>query len=246
MGGSLCAGKWYDEEKEYRDIRKSVTDETDETEEEKYQDCKFILQDQCKPTITRLNYNREMLIGRWEGKIIHTSVFICYFSRIDNKLVARVFCIELLLESETKKNILSIKGPIYSTRDYKCKEFYIAHMSMNSLINIAKTTMNVHGKYEYISNNCRHFTNRFLKNIKKSCKLLKVDLKVNVVNEYIHTYGGDDKKNIKKNKELNEEEKYDKEDYLEVYDIQSIHRISNDVQSMSFIQVLNEFPSTKS
>eukprot|EP00483_Globobulimina_turgida_P009765 UN09784 len=231
MGGNLCAGHWQDEGKEYMNI---YNKNANYNEEEKYEQYKFILQDQTKNSITRLNFTRELLIGRWEAKLIHTSVFICYFSRISSKLVARVFCVELLLESESKKNILSIKGPIYSTRDYKCKEFYIAHTSMSTLIKIAKNTMNLHGKYEYLGNNCRHFTNSFLKNIKKSCQLLKVDTSCAIVNEYIHKYGGNDKK-------TNEDEKYD------VYDIQSIHRISYalDVEPLSFIQVLNEFPSKK-
>eukprot|EP01084_Bolivina_argentea_P192426 330341_1 len=47
---------------------------------------KFKLMDQTEELITRFHYEREMLIGIWQrGALSHSSVFICYFSKIKDK-----------------------------------------------------------------------------------------------------------------------------------------------------------------
>eukprot|EP00484_Ammonia_sp_Unknown_P019529 CAMPEP_0197042668 /NCGR_PEP_ID=MMETSP1384-20130603/19005_1 /TAXON_ID=29189 /ORGANISM="Ammonia sp." /LENGTH=197 /DNA_ID=CAMNT_0042473819 /DNA_START=57 /DNA_END=646 /DNA_ORIENTATION=+ len=136
-----------------------------------------------------MDYNREMVIGKWNnGNIGHSSIFICYFSEFERrqKLIGRVFCIELFIKHE--QTVLSIKGPLYNTRDYSCKQFYVVHSNMEQLIRIAKYTMNRHGKYHWLSNNCRHFTNNYLENVKKECKALTLGVSVQELNQYICRY----------------------------------------------------------
>ena len=134
----------------------------------------YITSDETKPDITRMEHNRDMIVGIWsKGKFDHSSMFICYFSQKDDcYLICRLFSIELFSSKETKENVLSIKGPSYdaSYRKYDCKKFYSVHSNMKMLVDIAKNTMDKHGRYNYIKNNCRHFCDKYLKNIKAECE----------------------------------------------------------------------------
>ena len=80
------------------------------------------------------------------------------FQRISKikKVIGRVFSIELF--TKNTETVLSIKGPLYNTRNYSCKQFYITHANMDRLIDIAKQTMAMkqHGKYRFWSNNGKH------------------------------------------------------------------------------------------
>ena len=75
---------------------------------------------------TRMDHDREMIIGFWsKGMFDHASIFVCYFSeKPECQVIGRVFSFELFTDKESKKNVLSIKGPIYNTsaRKYDCTE----------------------------------------------------------------------------------------------------------------------------
>lgn len=152
----------------------------------------YSTKDQILPGVTRMKQTREMIVGFWsKGTFDHASIFIAYFSeKQGSKLVGRAFSVELFRDKVRDKNILSIKGPLYGTsaRQYNCKEFYLVQSSMDELIEIAKQTMGYHGKYKSFSNNCRHFCNRYLANIKEACYPLSVNVKAKVIDQYIETY----------------------------------------------------------
>ena len=59
---------------------------------------------------------------------------------------------------------------------------------MNELIDIAKTTMEDHGKYSYWRNNCRHFCEKYLENVKTACTAISISVEASVVNEYIRRF----------------------------------------------------------
>eukprot|EP01084_Bolivina_argentea_P041134 75918_1 len=150
----------------------------------------FIFSNETEKNITRMDHDREMLIGFWsKGMVSHASIFICYFSEVDGHgLVGRVFCIELFVKSQTKQIVLSIKGPVGNTRGYDCKQFYMVHANMNDIFDIAKETINEHGTYQYWGNNCRHFASNCLNKIKEKNGGLSVDVPAQKLNQYIHTY----------------------------------------------------------
>eukprot|EP01084_Bolivina_argentea_P259305 437494_1 len=132
---------------------------------------KFILKEMIEQKITRFGCNRQLILGMFtQGPFSHSSLWVIYFSkwnaRAKQKLLSRAFRIDLF-KNEKKENILYIAGPgQVIAAGYDCKELYIIVDSMNGLIDIAKETMEKHGKYDYLFNNCRHFTNTFLNNIK--------------------------------------------------------------------------------
>ena len=149
----------------------------------------YILSNKSNASLTRMECNREMVIGCWtQGNWGHSSIFICYFSEFERKkkLIGRVFCIELF--TTNTDTILSIKGPLYNTRNYSCKQFYMIHSNMDRLIDIAKQTMKQHGKYRYWTNNCRHFTENYLKNVKTQFHLLGLAISTSDMNQYLRAY----------------------------------------------------------
>eukprot|EP01084_Bolivina_argentea_P259157 437184_1 len=153
----------------------------------------FVYHNETNSSITRLSLDREMIIGIWEkGMIGHSSMFICYFSKpclaMKRYLAVRVFCIELFVKKDTRENVLSIKGPVYETRDYKCKKFYVIHANMDKLVQHARETVADHGQYDYIWNNCKHFSKSYLENVKTRCSGTEVSLSYQILNEYIHKY----------------------------------------------------------
>jgi len=56
--------------------------------------------------------------------------------------------------------------------------------SMNNIIDISTKTMSEHGQYDYVFNNCKHFTKVLLSNIQKEC----VNLSYNVNWKEIYNY----------------------------------------------------------
>ena len=131
-----------------------------------------------------------MIIGFWSGgKFSHASLFVCYFSEVkEYGLVGRVFCIELFIKSDTNQIVLSIKGPVYNTRDYDCKQFYIVHANMNEIIDIAKQQINEHGEYGYWTNNCRTFASNCLQKIKTKFNGMSAGITAEKMNKYIRNY----------------------------------------------------------
>ena len=160
--------------------------------DQKINEATYITDDTSQKNVTRMDHDREMIVGFWSrGKFGHASVFICYFSeKTGCGLIGRVFSVELFTNSGLKKNVLSIKGPLYraTTRGYNCKQFYVIHSNMDKLIDIAKTTMAAHGKYSKLMNNCRHFCDKYLDKIKTECCGLSIDVKADVINKYIDQY----------------------------------------------------------
>ena len=53
---------------------------------------------------------------------------------------------------------------------------------MDRLIDIAKQAMNKHGKYNYWSNNCKHFTQNYLKLVKTEFNLLGLSISTSEMN----------------------------------------------------------------
>ena len=130
-----------------------------------------------------------MVVGFWSnGKMAHASLFLCYFSETEYGLVGRVFCIELFVKSETNQIVLSIKGPIYNTRDYDCKQFYLIHANMNEIIDIATEQIRAHGTYKYWTNNCRTFASNCLEKIKAKCGGISAGVEATKMNKYIQCY----------------------------------------------------------
>mmetsp|Transcript_27297 Transcript_27297/g.43193 ORF Transcript_27297/g.43193 Transcript_27297/m.43193 type:complete len:277 (+) Transcript_27297:29-859(+) len=213
---------------------------------------KFILKDGSQDRITRFHYDREMVIGMWEkSKFSHSSVFICYFSKISNKmtnkdfLTARTFSIELFVKQETNENVLSIKGPMTHTRDYKCNEFYIIHANMNELIDIAKAIMNGHGKYDFFRNNCRHYSHTYLSAVKESCNAISVNISCDVLNQYIYKYGNpskDDEAIRRKMNRLGMAQIDEDDDFDEMMISNECDEEVIEVETMSFSKVLKQFP----
>ena len=202
-----------------------------------------------------------------KNRVSHSSVFICYFSKItetttkEETLTARTFAIELFSNTDTKENVLSIKGPIANTRDYKCSEFYLIDANMNELIEIAKTTMNAHGKYDYFRNNCRHFSGSFLKMVKQKCVALSVDVPCETVTEYLHEFGIIENDKVPPNLITDDVEEEDNEkmpqdsEWMKHFVAHAAKNVSTcpepakvqdkRVEALSFVKVLKQFPLHK-
>ena len=187
------------------------------------------VQNDTEPDITRMDEDREIVIGFWSGgRSSHASLFLCYFSEIMQQgLVGRVFAIELFIRSNNEI-YLSIKGPLYGTRGYDCKEFYLIYTNMNEVIEIAKQTINEHGSYKYWTNNCRTFASKCLENIKSSLGGKSFGITASDMNKYIRKY-------VKRGKCTSALE----DGYATVEEDEDEE---SSVKTLSFIEVLRKYP----
>ena len=123
-----------------------------------------------------MDLRRPMILGMFDkGALDHSKVRLIYFSKMLRikqraKLLVRVFSIDLYIDKESDKNILSIEGPLSSNvcvnKNYKCKKYFtVSNLSINDLINISQQTMDTHGKYNHATNNCRDFSKKLMENI---------------------------------------------------------------------------------
>ena len=137
-------------------------------------------------SISRMDLRRPMILGMFDkGSLDHSKIRLIYFSKVlkknnnynnsnNNELLVRVFSIDLYKNSENGNNILSIEGPLSENvyfDNYKCKKYFtISNMSINDLIDIAKETMEKHGKYNVLLNNCRDYSKQLMENVEKGIK----------------------------------------------------------------------------
>eukprot|EP01084_Bolivina_argentea_P299274 515847_1 len=173
------------------EVNRNSDSSDDSTDDNNKEPRPYIVNDEMIADVTRKYHEREMMIGSWnKSKVGHKSVFICYFSEKYDKLIGRAFSIELFYDDCKKKSVLSIKGPIYNTtaRKYKCEKLYVIHCNIHYLIKIAKITIEQHGEYGYWRNNCRHFCDNFMQNVKATCMITSTNLKQSVVNKYVTKY----------------------------------------------------------
>ena len=124
--------------------------------------------------ISRMDSRRPMILALFDkGSLDHSKVRLIYFSKILRhkirpKLLVRVFSIDMYIDIESGKNVLSIEGPLlarFFVDGYKCKKYFsVSNLCMNDLIDIAQVTMSQHGEYNKITNNCRSFSQKLMEN----------------------------------------------------------------------------------
>ena len=85
-----------------------------------------------------------------------------------NFLSFRLFMIELFIDPKKERPILSLNGPLYHTRNYRCEKLYCVHADVLSLLKIANEVMDDFGDYQYLTNNCQTFVKQLIEEVKKS------------------------------------------------------------------------------
>ena len=73
--------------------------------------------------------------------------------------------IELFIDKKKERPILSLNGPLYHTREYRCEKLYCLHADVLSLLKIANDVMDDFGDYHYLTNNCQTFVKKLIKEV---------------------------------------------------------------------------------
>eukprot|EP01084_Bolivina_argentea_P027761 51571_1 len=124
---------------------------------------RFEVQHDCMIAILEENQWIKRTFG-----IGHAAVCVAYFVKTNNGITCRIFMIELFIKGKSNEKIFSIHGPLCGTRQYKLVSNYYCFVkaSMDDIISIAKLTIEQHGDYDLLFNNCRHYTRSLLNSIK--------------------------------------------------------------------------------
>eukprot|EP01084_Bolivina_argentea_P027762 51574_1 len=146
---------------------------------------RFEVQHDCMIAILEENQWIKRTFG-----IGHAAVCVAYFVQTGNGITCRIFMIELFIKGKSNEKIFSIHGPLCGTRQYKLVSNYYCFVkaSMDDIISIAKLTIEQHGDYDLLFNNCRHYTRSLLNSIKLACKTYKLNLPFDIVYKYMEKY----------------------------------------------------------
>eukprot|EP01084_Bolivina_argentea_P027760 51570_1 len=149
---------------------------------------RFEVQHDCMIAILEENQWIKRTFG-----IGHAAVCVAYFVNTNKGITCRIFMIELFTKGKPNEKIFSIHGPLCGTRQYKLVSNYYCFVkaSMDDIISIAKLTIEQHGDYDLLFNNCRHYTRSLLNSIKLSCKTYKLNLSFDIVYKYMEKYPPD-------------------------------------------------------
>jgi len=102
----------------------------------------------------------------------------------------RSFIVELFTDEQEMKNILSIKPELedHKRQGYYSRDYFVTLMKMKDVIYYAENLMLARPRYNYLTSNCRHYTDSFFKKLRSETKTIQLPFSPDYMDAYFKKF----------------------------------------------------------